>query len=279
MTGMIGPQDSLASGLAARSPPRDLCAGPNAGPGTLDGTNTWLIGAPGSASFTVIDPGPDDVAHWQVVAAGSNLGAQNRTHPADHGHLDHSAGARMFARLRVRSSNALDPTHQYGSEGVVGGDVLELSGVEIRVVATPGHSSDSLSFYLPQDDSLLTGDTVLGRGTTVVAYPDGTLVEYLDSLHRLRELIAESDLTMILPGHGPTLDQPAGSSTTTSRIGTSASNRCALLSTNSADMDCRFQDLAQRVVEAVYADVPKSVTGRWHYSGVRAQIGIPATHG
>ena len=73
-----------------------------------------------------------------------------------------------------------------------------------KVLATPGHSSDSLSFLLPGEagaGAVLTGDTVLGRGTTVVAHPDGVLGDYLASLRRLREL---GDWT-VLPGHGPAL--------------------------------------------------------------------------
>ena len=53
---------------------------------------------------------------------------------------------------------------------------------------TPGHTADSLCFHLPADRAVLTGDTMLGRGTTVVAHPDGRLGDYLDSLRRLRSL-------------------------------------------------------------------------------------------
>lgn len=280
MTGMIGPPGFAGEWFGGEITTHATCVlAPNAGPQTLDGTNTWLIGAPGSASFTVIDPGPDDVAHWQVVAAEvESRGARIERILLTHGHLDHSAGARMFAEAAGCAVQALDPTHQYGSEGVVGGDVLELSGVEIRVVATPGHSSDSLSFYLPQDGSLLTGDTVLGRGTTVVAYPDGTLVEYLDSLHRLRELIAESDLTMILPGHGPTLDQPAGVIDYYLAHRHERLEQVRVAINELGGHGLPIQDLAQRVVEAVYADVPKSV---WPLAllSVRAQLEYLATHG
>jgi glyoxylase-like metal-dependent hydrolase (beta-lactamase superfamily II) len=90
-----------------------------------------------------------------------------------------------------------------GDEGLGEGDVVVGGGLEIRVLATPGHSSDSLSFQLP--DAVLTGDTILGRGTTVVAHPDGVLADYLESLRRLQEM---GDRT-VLPGHGPEL-QSAG---------------------------------------------------------------------
>jgi glyoxylase-like metal-dependent hydrolase (beta-lactamase superfamily II) len=104
---------------------------------------------------------------------------------------------------------ALDPAHRLGSEGLGDGDVLTVGGLEVRVVATPGHTGDSLSFLLSADRALLTGDTVLGRGTTVVAHPDGRLAEYLESLIRLRRMAEAGDLAVVLPGHGPVVAEPA----------------------------------------------------------------------
>ena len=77
------------------------------------------------------------------------------------------------------------------------------------MVATPGHTADSVCLLLPADGALLTGDTVLGRGTTVIAQ-DGNLGDYLASLDRLRALADEQQLSMLLPGHGPLLADPAG---------------------------------------------------------------------
>jgi glyoxylase-like metal-dependent hydrolase (beta-lactamase superfamily II) len=72
-------------------------------------------------------------------------------------------------------------------------------------VATPGHTADSYSLLVSLPDgshpAVLTGDTILGRGTTVVAWPDGNLAQYLASLRRL----AEFGQIPALPGHGPPL--------------------------------------------------------------------------
>ena len=125
-----------------------------------------------------------------------------------HGHLDHSEGARAFAERAGVGVRALDPAHRLGDEGLAGGYVVELDGLRVDVVATPGHTGDSLSFVLPETGALLTGDTVLGRGTTVVAHPDGRLGAYLDSLHRLADLADRLGLADLLPGHGPALRQP-----------------------------------------------------------------------
>ena len=185
---------------------------PNAGPMTLDGTNTWVLHQPGSALAVVVDPGPADDAHLRhVLDAVERRGAGVGPVLLTHGHLDHSEGAVAFARLSGASGvRALDPRHGLGEEGLADGDVIPVGDAELRVVGTPGHTSDSLSFLLPGSAgaaaALLTGDTVLGRGTTVVAHPDGQLGPYLDSLRRLRDLTESVGATAIWPGHGPVLD-------------------------------------------------------------------------
>jgi glyoxylase-like metal-dependent hydrolase (beta-lactamase superfamily II) len=172
----------------------------NAGPMTLQGTNTWLLAAdPAQRTAIVIDPGPDTDAHLDAIleAAGRIV-----TILLTHHHLDHSAGA---ARLHDRTGApvlALDPARQLGAEGLTDGQRVSGAGVDLQVWTTPGHTADSLSFILEGDDrAVLTGDTILGQGTTVVAHPDGILGDYLESLERLRAL----DGVTVLPGHGPEL--------------------------------------------------------------------------
>jgi glyoxylase-like metal-dependent hydrolase (beta-lactamase superfamily II) len=184
------PVTAYATVLLARNP----------SPMTLEGTNTWLLRSADSESCVVVDPGPDDPVHLAAVAAAGPVAAILLTH----GHPDHSQGAAALRERTAAPVRALDPAHRLGGEGLVEGDVVAASGVEIRVLATPGHSSDSLSFTV--GDAVLTGDTVLGRGTTVVAHPDGRLADYLDSLRRLRDL----GQRVVLPGHGPELPDLAG---------------------------------------------------------------------
>src|SRR4051812_28715150 len=180
---------------------------PNPSPMTLEGTNTWLVAEPGARRGVVIDPGPDDDGHLNaVVAAAQQADIDVAVVLLTHGHPDHSEGARRFASMVGAPVRALDPAHRLGDEGLVDGDVVALDGLELRVVGTPGHSADSLTFHLPAEGSILTGDTVLGRGTTVVAHPDGKLGAYLGSLHRLRALCDEAEVTTVLPGHGPVID-------------------------------------------------------------------------
>jgi glyoxylase-like metal-dependent hydrolase (beta-lactamase superfamily II) len=182
---------------------------PNPSPLTLDGTNTWVVAEPGASSVIVIDPGPQDEGHLRRALAAATAGERRvGLVVLTHGHPDHSAGARTFAKLSGAPVAALDPAHRLGSEGLVPGDVLTAAGCDLRVVATPGHSADSVSLLLPADGALLTGDTVLGRGTTVIA-PDGGLGDYLRTLDELRALADEAPLRALLPGHGPLLSDPA----------------------------------------------------------------------
>lgn len=182
---------------------------PNPSLMTLDGTNTWLIAAPGSASALVVDPGPDDEGHLRRVAAA----AQEEDRRVErilltHSHADHAAGAGTFAAMTGAPVLAADPAHRLGGEGLGPGDVVAAGGCELAVVATPGHTADSVCLLLEEDGALLTGDTVLGRGTTVIAR-DGNLGDYLASLDRLRSLVGDTPVRTLLPGHGPMLDDPA----------------------------------------------------------------------
>jgi glyoxylase-like metal-dependent hydrolase (beta-lactamase superfamily II) len=189
--------------------PRATCLlAPNPSPMTLDGTNTWIIAEPGSSSVVVIDPGPDDEQHLGRVHAEAVAGDRRIAGILlTHGHLDHSAGAARLAELSGAPVRAADPADRLGAEGFGDGDVVTTAGCELRVIATPGHSADSVSLLLAEDRALFTGDAVLGRGTTVIAH-DGNLGDYLRTLGQLRELAESMDLGLLLPGHGPMLADP-----------------------------------------------------------------------
>lgn len=201
--------DQAASSIDGSGTSRARCVlAPNPGMMTLDGTNTWLVAEPGSATVVVIDPGPDDQTHLQrVCRVAAERGQRVVSIVLTHRHLDHSAGAPRLAELTGAPVLAVDPAHRLGSEGLTPGDVLDASGCEVRVIKTPGHTSDSVSLHLPADGVVFTGDTVLGRGTAVIA-EDGSLGDYLASLARLRLLADETGLQALLPGHGPLLPDP-----------------------------------------------------------------------
>lgn len=236
---------------------------PNAGPMTLDGTNTWILRS-GERSV-VVDPGPLDPGHLAAVAdAAGDVRAVLLTHH----HLDHAEAARAFAERVGAPVRALDPALRLGAEGLADGDVVEVGDLEVRIVGTPGHTSDSLSFWLPAESAVLTGDTVLGRGTTVVAHPDGSLGAYLDSLDRLHALAEAREATVIWPGHGPVISDALGA---LDHYRAHRRERLAQVEAALEGLDPDADDLARQVVEVVYADVDPVLWGAAELS-VRAQL-------
>ena len=153
--------------------------------------------------------------------------------------------------------------------------MVGVGDLEVRVVATPGHTADSLSFWVPQESTVLTGDTVLGRGTTVVAHPDGQLGAYLSSLDRLHALTAEHGIASIWPGHGPVIDDalPAIEYYVAHRQERLQQVESALadLGAEPHTEDPAEPDLPRRIVEKVYADVDPVLWGAAELS-VRAQL-------
>jgi glyoxylase-like metal-dependent hydrolase (beta-lactamase superfamily II) len=228
-----------------------LC--PNPGPMTLDGTNTWVLLEPGATEAVVIDPGPLDETHLRaVVAAVEARDARVTQTVLTHGHADHAEGAGRFAELTGAPTRAVGRGHDDLSDG----DVVSAGGLELRVVATPGHTADSVSFALPADHALLTGDTVLGRGTTVVAHPDGELAAYLHSLQAIARLTGHGHVTSILPGHGPFVPDAAAM---VAFYRHHRAERLEQVRQALADGAAQAPDVVAAVVERVYADVPREV--------------------
>ncbi|WP_405931597.1 MBL fold metallo-hydrolase [Streptomyces sp. NBC_00827] len=245
---------------------------PNASAMTLDGTNTWILAEPDSELAVVIDPGPlDDVHLRNVVDAAEKAGKRIALTLLTHGHPDHAEGAVRFAGLTGTKVRALDPALRLGDEGLGAGEVITTGGLELRVVSTPGHTSDSLCFHLPADRAVLTGDTVLGRGTTLVAHPDGRLGDYLDSLRRLRSLTVDDGVHTVLPGHGPVLEDAQGA------VEFYLAHRAHRLAQIETAVENGHRSPSE-VVAHVYADVDRSLWPAAELS-VRAQLDYLREHG
>jgi glyoxylase-like metal-dependent hydrolase (beta-lactamase superfamily II) len=198
----------------------------NPGPMTLDGTNSWVLRPPGGRGCLIVDPGPLVKEHLAALAGYGPVDGILVTH----GHADHVEGLEGLVEL-------------------TGAPVLD-SADGVRRIETPGHTSDSVCFAVDWDGqpAVLTGDTILGRGTTVVAYPDGDLGDYLRSL----EVLAGFRGVPALPGHGPVLPD----------CGAAARHyllhrRMRLAQVR--DARAAGADTARAVVEIVYADVDRAV--------------------
>jgi glyoxylase-like metal-dependent hydrolase (beta-lactamase superfamily II) len=243
-----------------------LLVAPNAGPMTLDGTNTWIVGDPSLAPPAVVDPGPLDEDHLSAI--GQACGGAIAMIILTHGHVDHSEAAAELASRAGCGVRAADPAFQIGHHGLLDRDAVLLGGVGFEVFATPGHTSDSCSLLLRGEfdnvSRLLTGDMVLGRGTTVITHPDGNLADYFESLDLLTELVDSYDVVEILPGHGPRVADP------TRWLDFYRAHRLERLDQVRQAL-ASGDDSAAAVVARVYADVDQSLWPAAEES-VRAQL-------
>lgn len=191
----IGP--ALATPIPS-SPLTRMLLAPNPGPMTLDGTHSYLVAAPGQTDVVVIDPGPLDERHLTTLAQAGRVALVVITHQ----HADHTAGSARLADLTGAPVRAFLPAYCIDAPPLRHDETIHAAGVRLRILATPGHTADSICVHLPDDGpsgSVLTGDTILGSGSTVIGHPDGTLRDYLRSLTALQALGPAT----VLPAHGP----------------------------------------------------------------------------
>ena len=183
---------------------RRITAG-NPGMFTGPGTNTYLIG---DEEVTVIDPGPALHEHIEAITqASANIKQILLTHT----HPDHSPGTRLLQdnigvpvfALITESSKDQDIT--FTPERIlIDGEIIANEYYSIEVIHTPGHASNHLCYLLKDEKLLFTGDHIMDGSTVVIAPPDGSMQDYIDSLAKLKEY----DLNKIAPGHGELIDEP-----------------------------------------------------------------------
>lgn len=255
----------------------------NPGPMTLDGTRSYVLRAPGSPGCVVVDPGPALEPHLAALAAAGPVDLALVTHR----HADHTGGLARFRELTGAPSRGSLPEFcaagddRAAVEPLANEDIISAAGLHIRVLATPGHTADSTCFVVsaPGDPTsgtvVLTGDTVLGRGTTVLAEPDGSLRDYLTSLDRLSALELPGPV-LGLPGHGPVLPDlgAAVRAYREHRLARLDQVRSAVAALEMLLPDAGDQlpdALLDAVTGAVYSDVDPSVRGAAR-SSVRAQL-------
>jgi len=220
---------------------------------TLEGTNTWVLRAPGASESVIVDPGYSDLDHLPKLTELGSVALILLTHF----HADHAEGAPWLADRVHAPVRAFQSSLCRDAESIVDGETISVAGLDIEVLHTPGHSEDSVCLRL--DGHVLTGDTILGRGTTVLH----DLGSYLGSLRRLRAL---PDGLLGLPGHGPELTDL--SATTREYL----DHREQRLDQVRSALAVLGEDATPRqIVEHVYADVDPVLWGPAEHS-VRAQL-------
>ena len=199
----------------------------NPSPYTGPGTNTWIVES--ADAVAIIDPGPVDDSHARAIA--ERVGERRvEAVLVTHTHEDHAPGAKQLRKLTgaevlghegaegvsldgtLADGDVVEATEfhlpAYGYEPgpafdpdvrLVDGSEIEVEGLRIRVVHTPGHSDDHLCFLA--DRILFTGDHIMGGSSVMVE----KMAPYLESLERLRGL----DVEALHPGHGETMTNPS----------------------------------------------------------------------
>ena len=187
---------------------------PNASAYTFTGTNSFILG---DSRVAVVDPGPEDSKHFEALRAalaGRKVEAVLLTHT----HRDHSALAALFARA-VDAPLWFEGEHRpsrppqrferdwvgdhsdYGlkpDRRLADGEVIQLDGLALEVVATPGHCANHICLGIQGRAEMLSGDHVMGWNSTMIAVPDGSMADYLQSLSKLETL----PYRRYLPAHG-----------------------------------------------------------------------------
>lgn len=254
----------------------------NPGPMTLDGTNSYVVAAPCARGVVVVDPGPLLEDHLADLAGAGAVELILITHH----HGDHTDGSARLHELTGAPVRAALPEFCLGADALYDGELIHAGGLTLEVLATPGHTSDSVCFAVTLGESgdhladieagheavIFTGDTILGSGSTVICHPDGKLGDYLVSLALLRNRGSNTHERQVaaLPGHGPVLRDIAAAAQgyeehRASRIA-EVSHAVELL-----HKDGIAEPTPAQVASIVYGDIPENLQGAAQLS-VEAQL-------
>ena len=232
----------------------------NAGPFTLEGTRSYILGR---RRVAVIDPGPALESHVAALAAAVS-DAESVVLLLTHGHGDHAgAAAALSARLDAPIVGAWASGSGEEEPGVTGpseglpfwpledGDSVETDAGTLSAVRTPGHARDHLVYHWPAQKAVFVGDLLLGSGeTTWVGAYAGCVADYLGSLDRLERL----DARVLLPTHGPAILDPA------ERIRRYRAHRQARINEVARALAAHSDATVDDLMKVVYGDIPTGVS-------------------
>lgn len=212
--------DPAYGSAVSLSPLVSRVTAPNGGPFTYKGTNTYLIG---TETLAILDPGPIIEEHLKTIdeaVAGRPVSHIIVTHT----HMDHSPsatqlankyGAKIYAEGEHRAArdlfigevNPLDASSDKDFKPdliLKDGEIVEGDGWSLETVFTPGHTANHTAFSLREENTLFSGDHVMAWSTSIVAPPDGSMEEFMQSL----ETLMTRDEHVYYPGHGGRVENP-----------------------------------------------------------------------
>lgn len=184
---------------------------PNPGPMTGSGTNTYVISRDASTGpVSLVDPGPAIDEHVDTLL--ELFGQRIESIVVTHTHPDHSpaatklvqhTGAKVYGATPAPDAAYQDESFRADFE-LSDDQALDLDGVTLRAIHTPGHVNNHYCFLLEQDGVLLTGDHLMNGSTVVIIPPAGVMKDYIESLQKLKRY----PIKQFGPGHGELMDQP-----------------------------------------------------------------------
>ena len=252
--------ETITAGVAVTIAPGVVrLTAPNPGVMTGPGTNSYIVG---SHELAVIDPGPAIDSHIEALRAA--VGDRLKWILCTHTHLDHSPAAAALQRATGARIAGM-PTAQDGRQDtdfapdrvLAEGDRVEIDGMTLRAVFTPGHVANHLCYLLEEQKLLFTGDHVMQGSTVVITPPGGDMQAYLASLDKLLAL----DLAALAPGHGHVIDTPHDEARKliAHRLGREKKVFDALSRTNPATLDELVPHAYDDVSEKLYPVAKRSL--------------------
>lgn len=170
----------------------------NAGAMTGPGTNTYVLG---TSTLAVIDPGPLDEGHIELLAQAGDI----RWIFVTHTHRDHSPAAMALAqRTGAKVYGALGPADGYQDDSLkpdqllTPGFILDTAEFTLQAVHTPGHVDNHFCFWHAESGLMFTGDHIMQGSTVVIIPPSGDMHAYIQSV----ELLNQFPIAALAPGHG-----------------------------------------------------------------------------